>query len=330
MSHIPFGPRWKLAGTATLAAVFAVACGGGESTNSFTASRIVAFGDETSVIVDRKNDANGYKYSINAAVASNDDAVVCSAAPIWIQTVASIYGLVFPECNTATPPAVAPRSRIRAAFGARAADLGAQINAQQADVALGNGDLVTVLVGENDVIAEYSQYPVASESTVTAAVEAAGAEVGRQVNRLADTGAKVLIATIPDVGVTPFAAAEKAANADTDRAALLTRLSSRFNASMRGTLVNDGRRIGLVLLDEGISTFARFPAANGFANVTDAACDLTRSSLTPPSVLDCTTNTLVLGASSTNWLWADDRHFAPAGQLFLGNAAVSRARNNPF
>ena len=43
--------------------------------------------------------------------------------------------------------------------------------------------MATVLVGQNDVIAQYQQYPAQSETQLIANVEAAGAEVGRQVNR---------------------------------------------------------------------------------------------------------------------------------------------------
>ena len=80
------------------------------------------------------------------------------------------------------------------------------------------------------------------------------------MNRITDTGAKVLLATIIDVGVTPFGIAERNGHADTDRAALLTpphgALQRRRCAA---TIVNDGRVIGLVLLDELVSAIAQVP-----------------------------------------------------------------------
>jgi phospholipase/lecithinase/hemolysin len=218
---------------------------------------------------------------------------------------------------------------MRAALGARVADLGAQIDAQQAESPLGAGDLVTVLVGEYDVIAEYQNYPAQSEDQLIANVEAEGAELGRQVNRLTDLGARVLLATVVDVGVTPFAADERTAHTDTDRAALLTRLTQRFNASLRATIVNDGRKIGLILLDELATTIAKFPGLLGFTNSTQGVCDLTKSTLTPPSSLDCTAQTLVPGGS-TAYLWADSLHLSAAAQSQLGAAAIQRAQNNPF
>jgi outer membrane lipase/esterase len=309
--------------------LLAVACGGGEPTTRFHANRVIAFGDESSQLVDIAGNANGRKYSVNATVSDTDFTITCQANPLWVQSVALLYGLVFPECNNGPTPAVAPVSRMRAALGARAADLGPQIDAQQAESALGAGDLVTVMVGANDILAQYAQYPAVSEADLIANVEAAGAETGRQVNRITDTGAKVLLSTIFDMGVTPFGVNERAANADIDRAALLTRLSFRYNASMRATIVNDGRRIGLILMDEFITSAGKFIGFGGFTNTTTGVCDLTKSALVPPSALDCTSQTFITGGTGA-FLWADDRHLSASGQSALGTLAISRAQNNPF
>ena len=322
--------RWRaLSGLALLATLLVAACGGGGQTSHFRAARVVAFGDESSLMVDTRNDANGSKYSVNATVSSTDPTLVCGLNPLWVQSVAAVYGLVFPQCNPAPTNIVAPTNRIRATLGARAADLGAQIDAQTAESPLGAGDLVTVLIGQNDVIAEYQQYPAQSEAQLIANVEAEGAEVGRQVNRITDTGARVLLATVVDLGGSPFGAAERVSHADTDRAALLTRLTARFNARMRGTIVNDGREIGLILLDELVSGIVKFPGTDGISNVTDPVCDLTKSALTPPSILDCTSLTLVPNGSAA-YMWADDRHLSAAMQNLLGSLAITRAQNNPF
>ena len=97
------------------------ACGGsGEPTTRFHASRVIAFGDESSLIVDTRNDANGSKYSVNATVSDTDQTFVCGVNAVWSQSVAASYGLVFPQCNPPATAVAAPTSRIRAAFGARA------------------------------------------------------------------------------------------------------------------------------------------------------------------------------------------------------------------
>ena len=61
-----------------------------------------------------------------------------------------------------------------------------------------------MLIGEHDVLAEYQKYPTIGIDQLIANVEAEGAEVGRQVNRITDTGAKVLLSTIIDVGFSPL------------------------------------------------------------------------------------------------------------------------------
>ena len=311
-------------------AMLAVSCGGGTAANSFVATRILAFGDETSVIVDVRGDGNGSKYSVNATASTTDPTLVCRSNPIWIQVLANLYGLVFSQCNPGPTLVTNPPSRIRAAFGAQAADVSAQVDAQVAESGVGAGDLATVLVGANDVLNQYAQYPSVSEAVLTANVIAAGVATGNQVNRLAALGAKVIVSTIPDVGFSPYALAEKAAHIDTDRQQLIVRLTKAFNDSLRGTIVNDGRLIGLVLMDEIVEGVAKFVGLNGFTNATTGVCDLSQSVLVPPSILDCTNLTLVAGGSPSAYLWADDRHLSSGGQAALGNLAASRARNNPF
>ena len=320
----------RLGAAALVATLLVAACGGsGEPTTRFHATRVIAFGDESSLIVDTRNDANGNKYSVNATVSATDLTIACTLNAIWTQSLAASYGLVFPECNPPATAVAAPVSRIRAAFGARASDLAAQIDAQQADSPLGPGDMTTVLIGEHDVLAEYQKYPAVGADQLVANVEAQGAEVGRQVNRITDTGAKVLLSTIMDVGFSPYGINERQAHADTDRAALLSQLSQRFNASMRATIVNDGRKIGLILLDELTVQVVKIPGFGGFTNPLTAVCDLTKSALTPPSILDCTAQTFITGGSST-YFWADDLHLSASAQLYIRSAAISRAQNNPF
>lgn len=143
-----------------------------------------------------------------------------------------------------------------------------------------------------------------------------------EVNRLVAAGARVIVSTTPDVGLTPYALAEKAAHTDTDRAALLTTLTSEFNAGLRTTVLNDGRYVGLVLADEMVQAMTISPSSFGLGNIKDAACAV--------ALPDCTTATLVSSADAATWLWADDLRMAFNAQNRLGILAINRARNNPF
>lgn len=298
------------------------ACGGGTQSDPFIATRVIAFGDELSALED-SGDANARKYTVNA-LRSDGTTLSCQLNPLWIQTLAGAYGITFPQCN---PNAVTnPTGRIYAAAGARVADIAGQIDTHLAGgTGFKEDDLVTVLAGMNDLFDLYAQFPTTDAATLIAQAEAAGAALGRQVVRVAEAGGKVLIATVPDLGLTPYAIAQEAAFPGEGRKALLTQLSARFNAKLRTTLPNDsGRSIGLVLLNELIQAIVRTPI--GWANVIAPVCN----TATQADVRTCTTLTLVTDGSSATWLWASDRLLSPAGQAQLGTAAFNQSRRNPF
>ena len=322
---------WRFALAPILACALVGGCGGGSPVTTFIPSRVIALGDEFSVIVDVNADANGRKYTVNALLSPTTDSTTlsCQGNPIWVQYLATAYHIVFPECNQ-QPNAVAnPTGRIRAQAGAHVADIPTQIDAQVAESPFTGSDFVTILVGMHDILDAYAQFPNVGEAELVTQLQAAGAALGAQVNRVANTGAKVLISTVPDQGITPFANAELAANSDTNRAALLQRLTQRFNASLRSTIENDGRKIGLVLADEYFDNIIT-AGGGGFTNATTAVCDLSQSHEVPPSAFDCTVDTLIPGGNATSYLWADNFLLSAGGQTQLGQLALSRAQNNPF
>ena len=313
-------PHRALAGLEVLiCAALLAACGGGEPIERFVPTRLIVIGDETSVI-----NTDGSKYTVNGFTA-NTITLDCTVNPVWVQRVGNAYGLVFSQCpGASTAP---PSALVFAVAGARVADVAGQISAIGSFAAK---DLVTMLAGSNDVLAQYALFNTTvnrvqqTEAVLTAAVEALGETLAAQVNRVADAGGKALISTLPDLGLTPFALSEETASPG--RAAMLTRLTKRFNAKLRINIVNDGRRIGLLLTDELVQAVVKSPAGSGLTNVTQAACDAALA----PSVTTCTPSTLISGASATTYLWANDRLFGPAGHVLLSNLALSRVANNPF
>lgn len=306
--------------TSLCLAVTLFACGGGTSQfEAFVPEQYVAFGDETSVLR-----ADGKRYTVNPV--SSTGGVDCAAEPIWTQAVANQYSFVFAECNPTGASTF--QAQMRAVNGARVDDLQAQIDQQIAGGGFAAKSLVTVLVGANDILEQYSSYPQRSEEQISDELRQRGIRLAQQVNRLVELGVRVIVATVPDMGVTPYALAQKAAFTDTDRAALLTRLTAALNGRVRVNIINDGRFIGLVLGDEAVQSIAKLPSAFGLVNATEAACavalpDCTSATLATPT--DTTTT-----VTSATWLWADDRHLAYGGQSRLGTLAVARAVGNPF
>ncbi len=305
---------------ASLAAVVALglvaACGGGTSqSDPFVAQRYFAFGDETSALT-----PTGRNYAVNGL--ATDGTVNCNALPVWTQQMAGFYGFVLAECNPTAVPAAEIKARSFATLGARVADVAAQVDAQVAAGGFRDKDIATVLVGVNDIIELYGQYPARSEAALLTDARARGERVAAIVNRLVDLGSKVVVSTIPDMGLSPFARAQKAAFTDTDRAALITRLSTGFNEQLGVKLRLDGRFIGLVQLDLQVQVINRSPGSFGFANVTDAVCAV--------ALPNCTTATLVTNGDAGLYLWADGTRLSPGGQSQLGSLATSRASRNPF
>lgn len=321
----------RAAALGTLAWAMA-ACSGGERVNPFKPTRLLAFGDEWSVI-----ESDGRQYTVNALDATTG-ALACQTQPNWLQYLAAQFGMVFAQCNPAG--VAAPQATLFATAGAKVADVTAQIDAFVAGGgAFSATDLVTVFVGGNDLLEQFAlhggSYTRTASTDKCGGVEPAalktevfqrGEALGRQVNRIAGLDGRVLILTAPDFGRSPFGLAQEASA--TGRALLLSDLACEFNRGLRLTIEQDGRKIGLVQADElmqvltDIADGSAIPRRYGFTNWTDAAC----TTVLP----DCTTATLVSGATATTWLWASDRIFGYGGHQQLGIQATTRARNNPF
>jgi hypothetical protein len=305
--------RWRPVALA-LAAASMLGCGGGTSQiDTFIAERVVTFGDETSLLT-----PDGRKYGANVLDDMGD--IDCSLQPLWVQTIASIYGLAFAECN---PDGVAePGAVMRATALARVADFSQQIDTQLAAGGFASKTLATVLVGSHDVLDLYAEFPASSRAELLSAARARGEEAGRQVNRIIDQDVRVIVSTVPDLGFSPFALAEQEAHTDLDRADLLSDLSSQFNAGLRTTVLNDGRFVGLVLADEMVQAMNRSPSSFSISNLTGVACAI--------ALPDCTSDTLTDGADALTWLWVAPTTLSYGGQNRLAILAVARARDNPF
>ncbi len=304
-----------------LAALLA-SCGGSSSSTSsnqvepFKPNRIISFGDETSAIL-----TDGRHFGVNGLNPETRQ-FDCTLNPTWNQQLASSFGMIYAQCN---PYGLAvPQGKLFAEAGYRVADVSDKLDQFLADDHLGPKDLVTFLVGMNDVIEIYRQFPAQNRESLIAEAKARGTRLADLINRIANANGRVIVSTIYDMGLTPFALMEKENRTDVDRAVLLDDLSQAFNTALRVRLLNDGRYIGLVLADETVQQMARFPYAFGLANVSQGAC---RSNVSAQS---CSSDTLLADAAISTWLWATDTLLTPSVQSRIGQIAIQRAHNNPF
>jgi phospholipase/lecithinase/hemolysin len=290
------------------------ACGGGTSQyEAFLPQRLLVFGDDTSTLT-----PTGRKYGVNGVDSAG--LVDCSQQPIWVQSVASQYGFAFAECN---PGFAEPKAFMRAGVGAKVADVAAQVEAQVAAGGFRDKDLATVLAGTNDIIELYQQYPGRSVASLLDESRARGKQLAAVVNRLVDLKVKVIISDLPDIGLTPYAAAQKALDlTGLDRAKLLTDLTTAFNEQLGVNVVLDGRYVGLVQAQLRFQAVSVSPGSFGLSNITEAVCTV--------ELPNCTTNTLLPGVTLSGYLWADDQHLAPTGHSQLAALAIDRAARNPF
>lgn len=301
--------RWALAAAAMGAVVVLAGCGGGgDRVSDFRPTRLLAFGDQNSVI-----QPDGRRYTVNVPSAADPSLIDCNANPIWVQRLASVYGLALPNCSAA-----APASRIYAASQASADDVAAQVDLHLSSGGLSATDLVTVLAGQNDIFQQYERVKTSTVTEAQAAEELAqaGIRLAAQVNRMANAGGRVLILTVPDLGLTPYA---RLAN----DGPLVSRLTLRFNNSLRDNIINDGKRIGIVLANELTQLIAERPSVYDHDNATSASCTVDVPACTSPG-------TIVSGANPGRWLWADSKHLGPGGHARLGELARVRATTNPF
>jgi outer membrane lipase/esterase len=185
-------------------------------------------------------------------------------------------------------------------------------------------DLALMEVGMNDILELYARFPAESSASLIEEARSRARVYGEAINALARSGPAVVVLTVPDLGLTPFARAQNMSSGDATRSKLLSQLTDAFNSRMSVTLINDGRLIGLVFIDIETQNMFKFPSNFSLTNVLDAAC-------LPTAVLpDCRTNTLVTGATSSSYMWADDLRPGPAVQSRMGSLADFRAKNNPF
>jgi hypothetical protein len=242
-----------------------------------------------------------------------------------------------------------------AKWGAKVADVEAQKNQHRGE--LGDGVLVAILAGQNDIWAAYDEVGSATLDREAALVRMRdkGAQLARVINDIVSTGARVVYLTVPDLGKAPKAAGNST---------LATDLTKAFNEGYNNegglvlTVVTNGHKIVKV---DGFTQIANLSAS--YAVPAAAACETDLAKARTPDgrllataypaitsdadlkakvlLLNCNSDNLVvlsgnfqaspptneIRANFANYLWADGQHLAPVGHSSLGALAVSRVRD---
>ena len=158
--------------------------------------------------------------------------------------------------------------------------------------------LYTVWGGGNDLLAFDFNAPV-------------GTQMVEAVGTLQAAGARyILVPTVPDAGLTPFAI-----SLGGGVPALATSIASTFNERIFGALADAGLRVIPLNTFQVQQEIAADAARYGFTNITTPAC--TGSSLT------CTPDTLVVPGADQTYLFADGVHPTSATHRILADYAVS-------
>jgi len=313
------------AGIAAVAALTALAsCGGGTyQEQPFVPARILTFGDESS----RLEGAQGLKYSING-ISSATLQIDCTQNPIWTQLLANSYNLVYADCNVNASNET--NAIDLTTVNATVNDVAQSVAAFQAGDTFNSNDLVTIWVGMHDVLNDYEANGSGDESPLLSDMNASGSTLAGIVNQIAAAGAKVILLSIPDMSDTQFAYTESQ-RGDFNRLQVLSDMSTQFNLGLRTNIVNDGSKIGLVLVDDIVRNMVRSPGSYGLIQLDNQSFGCLTSAPLPT----CTTETLNNDPSTGQpanaaFLWADPTHLGSVGQTQIGNQAVGRAHANPF
>lgn len=132
------------------------------------------------------------------------------------------------------------------------------------------------------------------------------------VASLQNAGARyVMVATMPDVGITPFGLSQGAAGS-----AGLTALASGYNQTLFGGLAQGGLRV-IPLNTFGLLREVRAnPSSFGFSNVTAPACGAVAS-------LTCSSGNLVAPGADLTYVYADGVHPTTAAHMLVADYAVA-------
>lgn len=246
---------------------------------------------------------------------------LCNVPTIWVQTVARAFGKGY---HDACPIDAYGNAVSYAEAGATVSQVAAQVAAHRGE--LGSGVLVTMMAGQNDILAQYQLVKGGKDpASAQADLRALAGTLAGVVNDILSTGAKVVLALTPDLGESPLA--YTSGENPTTLAALTKAFNDELYINRLGTV--SGRNLAGYNTVNVTSVSSRSSSYTYRAALCDPAKAVGPDGTVPATDLErarfCNSNTYVSGGNLSTFIWADSVRFAPIGHSLIGATAAHRA-----
>lgn len=300
------------------ASVLLAACGGGEVDSALHPSRIVVFGD---AMADIGQNAGNTRYTVNDGSINN-----------WTLEVVRQFNVGLAPAKNGGNSYATGNARVTQTPGA-GNDAAAGTVRGQIDTFLGarrftDTDLVIVSAGTSDVIAEAKKVMDGTQTgpEMVTALGQAGTQLGAQVRRLVNAGARHVVVAGPyNLERSPWAK-------QTGEQALLKSASAEFNNKFLLAVADLGETVLYVDAAQQFNLYEGNRAGYALSNVVDPVCnsrDAGEGIGTGTGEVDsseCDTGDLVAPAYN-EYLFADRVYPTPRGHRLFGEYAYGRIRN---
>lgn len=309
--------RRALLWAASASALLLAACGSGSIESQLTPSRIVAFGDGMADL-----GQTGSRYTINDGTTN-----------IWTAQLAARFGMTLTTAASGGTSYATGNARVvaepDAAGSTTTPTVKEQVDTFLATGGFGTTDLVVINAGTADVIAEVQAYSTGAQTSdqMLADVKQAGRDLGAQVRRLVEAGAKQVVVVGPyNLGRSAWA------EEVTTLESTLESASSRFNEELLVSIVDLGASVLYVDAALYFNLVTASPASYDFDsdNATKPACTSVdagpgigtgvgqiNSALCTPSTTQ---------ANRSTYLFADRVYVTPEAHRKFGDYAYDRIR----
>lgn len=296
-----------------------------EADNGQGASFVASGSPTYHVLIDNFNLVTKYEAGTVGATASQRTTTVdyaCDVASTWVQIVAQAYGKGYTSQCAQDKRGGAVSY---AALGAKTADVINQINANRGS--LGSKTIVTIMVGQNDILEQYQLIKASSQSEAgaTAVLQSRAADMAAAIKGVIGTGAKVMLALTPDLGQTPLATAA-------GDSTLLTNLVRAYNDRLYITGLGNvsGRELAGINPESLTKPGTRSTSYQYVTPLCDAAAVLRPDGTTPANddekLLYCTSQYYTSGTATSTAIWADAKRPAPLLHNLIGVTVFNRGR----